>query len=66
MTMRKASPKKASAKDASPESGRAGVEAYLGRVPEPARSTLEKMRTMIRAAAPKEATEAISYGIPSF
>jgi len=50
----------------SPESGKAEVEAYLARVPEPARSTLEKMRAMIKAAAPKDATEAISYGIPSF
>ena len=50
----------------SPESGKAEVEAYLARVSEPARTTLEKMRAMIRAAAPKDATEAISYGIPSF
>ena len=42
------------------------VEAYLGEVPEPARSTLEKVRAMIRAAAPKEATECISYGMPAF
>jgi len=42
------------------------VAAYLARVPEPARATLEKMRAMIRAVAPKEATEAISYKIPSF
>jgi uncharacterized protein YdhG (YjbR/CyaY superfamily) len=53
-------------KKASSEDGKAAVEAYLARVPEPARTTLEKMRAMIRAAAPKEATEAISYGIPSF
>jgi uncharacterized protein YdhG (YjbR/CyaY superfamily) len=53
-------------KKASAESGRADVEAYLARVPEPARMTLEKMRAMIRAAVPKEATEAISYRIPSF
>jgi uncharacterized protein YdhG (YjbR/CyaY superfamily) len=50
----------------SAESGRAEVEAYLARVPEPARTTLEKVRAMIRAAAPKDATEAISYKIPSF
>ncbi|MGD0630072.1 MAG: DUF1801 domain-containing protein [Terracidiphilus sp.] len=55
-----------SKKKTSPESGPADVEAYLAQVPEPARTTLEKMRTMIRAAAPKEATEAISYKIPSF
>ena len=43
----------------------ATVEDYLARVPEPARSTLKKVRRAIRAAAP-EATEAISYGIPMF
>lgn len=48
------------------ESGRAEVEAYLERLPELARGTLEKVRAMIRAAAPKDATEAISYKIPSF
>ena len=35
-------------------------------VPEPQRSTLEKLRGMIRAAAPKEATGTISYGMPAF
>jgi uncharacterized protein YdhG (YjbR/CyaY superfamily) len=54
------------AKLKSVEQGVAEVEAYLERVPEPARTTLQKIRTMIRAAAPPEATEAISYGIPSF
>ena len=48
------------------DNGVAEVEAYLAKVPEPARTTLEKIRAMIRAAAPKEATEAISYNIPSF
>ncbi len=54
------------AKKVNPEAGKAAVEAYLARVPEPARTTLEKLRATIRAAAPKEATEAISYGMPSF
>jgi uncharacterized protein YdhG (YjbR/CyaY superfamily) len=58
--------KKSNPKMVNPEAGRQDVEAYLARVPEPARSTLEKMRAMIRAAAPKQATEAISYRIPSF
>ena len=62
----KANSKQASPKKASPENGRAEVEAYLAQVPEPARTTLEKTRAMIRAAAPKDATEAISYNIPSF
>ena len=46
--------------------GVAAVEAYLNKVPEPARATLEKMRATIRAAVPAEATEALSYGMPAF
>jgi len=42
------------------------VDAYLAAVPEPARSTLSKVRAVIRSVVPAEATEAISYGIPSF
>jgi uncharacterized protein YdhG (YjbR/CyaY superfamily) len=42
------------------------VDEYLARVPEPARTTLNKVRAAIRAAAPKDATEAISYQIPTF
>jgi uncharacterized protein YdhG (YjbR/CyaY superfamily) len=42
------------------------VDEYLAGVPEPAHGTLQKIRAMIRAAAPPEATEAISYGIPAF
>jgi len=42
------------------------VDEYLAGVPEPAHTTLNKLRATIRAAAPKEATEAISYGMPSF
>jgi uncharacterized protein YdhG (YjbR/CyaY superfamily) len=42
------------------------VEDYLDAVPEPARSTLQRMRSAIRSALPAEATEAISYGIPAF
>jgi uncharacterized protein YdhG (YjbR/CyaY superfamily) len=43
-----------------------GVDAYLAQVPEPARTTLEKVRAAIRSAAPKDATEGISYGMPAF
>lgn len=42
------------------------VDEYLGRVPEPARTTLKKVREVIRSVAPPEATEGISYGIPTF
>ena len=42
------------------------VEEYLAAVPEPARSTLNKVRAVIRSAVPPETTEAISYRIPTF
>jgi len=42
------------------------IDEYLAGVPEPARSTLNKVRAAIRSAAPREATETISYGIPAF
>jgi uncharacterized protein YdhG (YjbR/CyaY superfamily) len=41
------------------------VDEYLAGVPEPARSTLNKVRAAIRSAVP-EATEAIWYRIPTF
>ncbi len=62
--MRSASAKSKSVKlgDAAPRS----VDEYLAAVPEPARSTLHKIRAAIRSALPPEATEAISYRMPSF
>ena len=42
------------------------VDQYIAAVPEPARTTLKKVRAIIRSAAPKEATECISYAIPTF
>jgi len=42
------------------------VDEYLAGVPEPARSTLNKVRAAIRSAVPAEATETISYRIPAF
>jgi uncharacterized protein YdhG (YjbR/CyaY superfamily) len=42
------------------------VDEYLEGIPEPARGTLNKVRAAIRSAAPPEATEAISYRIPTF
>jgi uncharacterized protein YdhG (YjbR/CyaY superfamily) len=42
------------------------VDEYLAGIPEPARGTLNKIRAAIRSAVPPEATEAISYGIPTF
>jgi uncharacterized protein YdhG (YjbR/CyaY superfamily) len=42
------------------------VDDYLSRLPEPARTTLNKIRATIRAAVPPDAEEVISYGIPAF
>ena len=42
------------------------VDEYLAQVPEPARTSLQKVRTAIQSAVPKEATESISYRMPMF
>jgi uncharacterized protein YdhG (YjbR/CyaY superfamily) len=42
------------------------VDEYLARVSEPGCSTLEKVRAIIRSVVPKETTEVLSYGIPTF
>jgi len=42
------------------------IDEYLVGVPEPARTTLNKMRAAIRSALPPEATETISYRMPAF
>jgi uncharacterized protein YdhG (YjbR/CyaY superfamily) len=42
------------------------VDEYLVAVPEPARTTLNKIRAVIRSVVPVEATEVISYGVPTF
>jgi uncharacterized protein YdhG (YjbR/CyaY superfamily) len=42
------------------------VDEYLAGVPEPARSTLNRVCAAIRSALPPEATEVISYRVPTF
>ena len=42
------------------------VDEYLATIPEPARSTLNKVRAAIRSVVPAGATEVISYRIPAF
>jgi uncharacterized protein YdhG (YjbR/CyaY superfamily) len=42
------------------------IDEYLAAVAEPARSTLKKMRAIIRDTVPPETIETISYGIPTF
>jgi uncharacterized protein YdhG (YjbR/CyaY superfamily) len=42
------------------------IDAYLSKAPEPARRLLEEIRTLVRAASPKETEEVFSYGMPGF
>lgn len=42
------------------------IDEYLAGVPEPARTTLNRIRAAIRSAVPPEATETISYRMPAF
>jgi uncharacterized protein YdhG (YjbR/CyaY superfamily) len=42
------------------------VDAYFAKLPEPARTTLSKLRTTIGSVVPSEATEQLSYRIPAF
>jgi uncharacterized protein YdhG (YjbR/CyaY superfamily) len=42
------------------------VGEYIGRVPEPARTALKKIRAAIRSVVPRETTEVISYRMPAF
>ncbi|HEY6338491.1 MAG TPA: DUF1801 domain-containing protein [Candidatus Sulfotelmatobacter sp.] len=42
------------------------MDEYLAQVLEPARSTLNKVRAVVRSTVPAAATETISYGIPTF
>jgi uncharacterized protein YdhG (YjbR/CyaY superfamily) len=42
------------------------IDEYLAGVPEPARSTLSRMRAAIHAAVPSGLTETISYKMPAF
>ncbi|HKV25806.1 MAG TPA: DUF1801 domain-containing protein [Candidatus Acidoferrum sp.] len=53
-------------RSSSSSASRNPIDTYLARVPEPARSTLRKLRSAIRSAVPRGTTEIISYGIPAF
>jgi uncharacterized protein YdhG (YjbR/CyaY superfamily) len=45
---------------------KARVAQYFSRLSEPAKSTLQTVRTAILSACPKATIETISYGIPTF
>jgi uncharacterized protein YdhG (YjbR/CyaY superfamily) len=42
------------------------IDEYLAGIPEPARTTLKKIRTVIQSAVPPGTIETISYGMPAF
>ena len=42
------------------------ADAYLVKVPEPTRGSLQRIRRIIRSVVPAQTTECISYGIPAF
>jgi uncharacterized protein YdhG (YjbR/CyaY superfamily) len=62
--------KKGTARKHKPSAKSAGapqtVDEYLARIPEPARTTLSKIRATIRSVVPPETTEVLSYRIPAF
>jgi uncharacterized protein YdhG (YjbR/CyaY superfamily) len=58
--------KSTSKKTSPPGAGPKTVDEYLAGVPEPARTTLEKVRATIRSVVPAETSELISYKIPAF
>ena len=60
--MKKVQPGRTSVKKSAPAQT---VDDYLAALPEEARATLEKLRKVVKAAAPK-ATEVISYQIPMY
>src|SRR5271157_1823150 len=59
---------KSSARKSTPRAAAAPktFDGYFSAVPEPARPLPTKMRDVIRPVVPKETTETISYGIPTF
>lgn len=62
--------KKSSARTRRQASGRkrvpATVDEYLAGVPEPAQSTLNRVRAVIQSVVPAGTTEVLSYRIPAF
>jgi len=59
--------KKAPAKKtaARPDTSAGAVDEYIAGIPESSRKNFNALRAAVRAAAPKDAEEVISYGIPA-
>ena len=60
------SAKRNSVSKSKPSAAPKSIDDYLASVPEPAHTTLQKVRAAIRSAMPPGATETISYKIPAF
>jgi len=66
-TRRRTKPESAARlRDASKHGAATTVAEYITRVPESERTTLKKLRALIRSALPRDVTEVISYRIPAF
>ena len=63
--MRERASRVALKRDWSPVKTAATIDEYLARVPDDKRAALERLREQIHAAVP-DATETISYGLPTF
>ncbi len=64
--MKKSPQRRPAAKRTAKPSNATAVANYFSRLPEPARTTLQSVRVAILSACPKDTTEALSYGIPTF
>jgi uncharacterized protein YdhG (YjbR/CyaY superfamily) len=64
----KKSPRRPTSKNrmTSANSSSNSVAKYFSGLPEPAKSTLQSVRTAILSACPRDTIEALSYGIPTF
>jgi uncharacterized protein YdhG (YjbR/CyaY superfamily) len=63
--MKKTTGRSSAAKKGSHAGAANSVEAYIAGIPESSRKAFERLRAAVRQAAPKDAIEVTSYGIPA-
>lgn len=64
--MKTAEKRSSTRKTSDPAADARAIARYLEMAPAPARKMLEEIRAIVCAAAPAEATEVFSYGMPGF